>query len=121
MIYFTRREAEKDGRTFCAYLLTMAANALDDDAADVNEALRAKLSPGDLLRSTKRAEQGPLAPPARGLSGQGLAGVLHTSAILPGAGQRLLACPVRFATMARLITPPGQHATNRTKPQASRT
>ncbi len=53
MIYFTRREAEKDGRTFCAYLLTMAANALDDDAADVNEALRAKLSPGDLLRGTK--------------------------------------------------------------------
>lgn len=53
MIYFTRREAEKDGRTFCAYLLTLAASALDDESPDVNEALRAKLSPGDLLRNTK--------------------------------------------------------------------
>ena len=45
MIYFTKREAEKDGRTFCAYLLDLAMNALDEDSDDINLTLRAKLTP----------------------------------------------------------------------------
>ena len=43
MIYFTKREAEKDGRTFCAYLLDMAFCALDEDSDEINSALKAKL------------------------------------------------------------------------------
>ncbi|ADZ70418.1 hypothetical protein [Polymorphum gilvum] len=45
MIYFTRREAEKDGRTFCAYLLDLAMSALDEDSEAINAALKAKLTP----------------------------------------------------------------------------
>jgi len=45
MIYFTKREAEKDGRTFCAYLLDLAMNALDEDSDEMNSALKAKLTP----------------------------------------------------------------------------
>lgn len=45
MIYFTKREAEKDGRTFCAYLLELAMNALDEDSDEMNSALKAKLTP----------------------------------------------------------------------------
>ena len=45
MIYFTKREAEKDGRTFCAYLLDLAMNALDEDTDEVNMALRTRLMP----------------------------------------------------------------------------
>ena len=43
MIYFTKREAEKDGRTFCAYLLDIALNALDEDSEEINSMLKAKL------------------------------------------------------------------------------
>ena len=45
MIAFTKREAEKDGRTFCAYLLDMAYNALNEDNPEMNMALRAKITP----------------------------------------------------------------------------
>ena len=45
MIYFTKREAEKDGRTFCAYFLDMALNALDEDTGELNEMLKAKITP----------------------------------------------------------------------------
>ncbi len=45
MIAFTKREAEKDGRTFCAYLLDMALNALNEDSPEMNMALKAKITP----------------------------------------------------------------------------
>ncbi|MEP5451578.1 hypothetical protein [Roseibium sp.] len=45
MIFFTKREAEKDGRTFCAYLLDLALNALNEDNAEMNMALKAKITP----------------------------------------------------------------------------
>lgn len=45
MIYFTKREAEKDGRVFCAYFLDMALNALDEDTGELNEMLKAKITP----------------------------------------------------------------------------
>ncbi|MEJ8474403.1 hypothetical protein [Roseibium algae] len=45
MIFFTKREAEKDGRTFCAYLLDLALNALNEDNPEMNQALRAKITP----------------------------------------------------------------------------
>ncbi|WP_417689682.1 hypothetical protein [Roseibium sp.] len=45
MIAFTKREAEKDGRTFCAYLLDMAMNALSEDTPEMNMALKAKITP----------------------------------------------------------------------------
>ena len=45
MIYFTKREAEKDGRTFCAYFLDMALNALDEDSEEMNMLLKAKITP----------------------------------------------------------------------------
>ena len=48
MIYFTKREAEKDGRTFCAYLLDLAMSSLDENSDDLNMALRAKLMPSSL-------------------------------------------------------------------------
>jgi len=43
MIYFTKREAEKDGRSFCAYFLEMALNALEEDSEEINEAVRTKI------------------------------------------------------------------------------
>lgn len=45
MIYFTKREAEKDGRTFCAYFLDMALNALDEDSEEMNTMLKARVTP----------------------------------------------------------------------------
>lgn len=45
MIFFTKREAEKDGRVFCAYLLDLALNALDEDSKEMNMALKAKITP----------------------------------------------------------------------------
>ncbi|NVK34571.1 MAG: hypothetical protein HWE23_08835 [Rhodobacteraceae bacterium] len=45
MIEFTKREAEKDGRAFCAYLLDMAMNALDEDNPEMNMAVKAKTTP----------------------------------------------------------------------------
>lgn len=45
MIFFTKREAEKDGRTFCAYFLDMALNALDEDSDEMNMMLKAKITP----------------------------------------------------------------------------
>ncbi len=45
MIYFTKREAEKDGRAFCAYFLEMALNALDEDSDEMNMLLKAKIEP----------------------------------------------------------------------------
>lgn len=45
MIFFTKREAEKDGRTFCAYFLDMALNALDEDSEEMNMMLKAKITP----------------------------------------------------------------------------
>lgn len=45
MIFFTKREAEKDGRVFCAYLLDLALNALDEDSQEMNMALKAKITP----------------------------------------------------------------------------
>ncbi|WP_417668831.1 hypothetical protein [Roseibium sp.] len=51
MIAFTKREAEKDGRTFCAYLLDMALNALNEDSPEMNMALKAKITPLTLEKS----------------------------------------------------------------------
>ncbi|GGB44449.1 hypothetical protein GCM10011316_15580 [Roseibium aquae] len=56
MIYFTKREAEKDGRSFCAYFLEMALNALEEDSEEINEAVRSKIvrlpiAPQDNARS----------------------------------------------------------------------
>ncbi|NBN62435.1 hypothetical protein GWI72_07405 [Microvirga tunisiensis] len=47
MIYFTRREAEKDGRTFCAYLLSLAMKALDEETDEINAAVKSKFAPVD--------------------------------------------------------------------------
>lgn len=50
MIYFTRREAEKDGRTFCAYLLSLALKALDEESDEINAAIKSKFAPQDRVR-----------------------------------------------------------------------
>jgi hypothetical protein len=58
MIFFTKREAEKDGRTFCAYLLDLALNALNEDNAEMNMALKAKITPLTMeLKSAAQREQ----------------------------------------------------------------
>lgn len=58
MIFFTKREAEKDGRTFCAYLLDLALNALNEDNAEMNMALKAKITPLTMeLKSAVQSEQ----------------------------------------------------------------
>ncbi|MTI46086.1 hypothetical protein E1178_21005 [Roseibium hamelinense] len=44
MIYFTKREAEKDGRAFCAYFLDMALSALEEDSEEMNQLLKAKVT-----------------------------------------------------------------------------
>ncbi|MTH96253.1 hypothetical protein [Roseibium sp. RKSG952] len=44
MIYFTKREAEKDGRAFCAYFLQMALSCLDEETDEMNEIVRAKIT-----------------------------------------------------------------------------
>lgn len=51
MIEFTKREAEKDGRAFCAYLLDMALNALSDDNPEMNMAVKAKTTPMTIEKS----------------------------------------------------------------------
>ncbi|MBO6755384.1 MAG: hypothetical protein JJ902_03590 [Roseibium sp.] len=51
MIYFTKREAEKDGRAFCAYFLDMALNALDEDSDEMNALIKAKVTPLTLNRA----------------------------------------------------------------------
>lgn len=50
MIYFTRREAEKDGRAFCAYLLSLALKALDEESEEINAAIKSKFTPGDRVQ-----------------------------------------------------------------------
>ena len=45
MIYFTKRQAEKDGKTFCAYFLDMALNALADDSDEMNALVKARVTP----------------------------------------------------------------------------
>jgi hypothetical protein len=56
MIYFTKREAEKDGRTFCAYFLDMALNALDEDSEEMNMMLKAKITPLQLPSGKNSSE-----------------------------------------------------------------
>ncbi|EFO33877.1 conserved hypothetical protein [Roseibium sp. TrichSKD4] len=45
MIYFTKRQAEKDGKTFCAYFLDMALNALADDSEEMNALVKSRVTP----------------------------------------------------------------------------
>ncbi|WP_153769263.1 pentapeptide repeat-containing protein [Labrenzia sp. CE80] len=43
MLYFTKREAEKEGRTFCAYLIDLSIQSLYDLSEEESEALRSEL------------------------------------------------------------------------------
>ncbi|MBO0344630.1 hypothetical protein J0X15_05310 [Roseibium sp. CAU 1637] len=52
MITFTKREAERKDRTFCAYLLDLALNALDEDSEEMNSALRARIIPAPLASTS---------------------------------------------------------------------
>lgn len=45
MIYFTKRQAEKDGKTFCAYFLDMALNALEEDSDEMNALVKSRVTP----------------------------------------------------------------------------
>lgn len=49
MISFTKREAVRKDRTFCAYLLDLALNALDEDSEEMNSALRARITTSSML------------------------------------------------------------------------
>ncbi len=45
MIRYTKKEADKDGRTFCAYFLDMALQSLEDGSEDLDTLLRTKITP----------------------------------------------------------------------------
>ncbi|TYC50416.1 hypothetical protein FMN50_23375 [Rhodobacterales bacterium] len=45
MIRYTKKEADKDGRTFCSYCLDMALQSLDDGSEDLDTLLKTKITP----------------------------------------------------------------------------
>lgn len=45
MIRYTKKESDKDGRTFCSYFLDMALQSLEDGTEDVDSLLRSKVTP----------------------------------------------------------------------------
>ena len=45
MIRYTKKEADKDGRTFCSYCLDMALQSLEDGSEDLDSILRTKITP----------------------------------------------------------------------------
>jgi hypothetical protein len=45
MIRYTKKESDKDGRTFCSYFLDMALQSLEDGSEDVDSILKTKITP----------------------------------------------------------------------------
>ncbi|MEM9635930.1 MAG: hypothetical protein AAGA50_31745 [Pseudomonadota bacterium] len=45
MIRYTKKEADKDGRTFCSYCLDMALQSLEDGSEDLDMILKTKITP----------------------------------------------------------------------------
>ncbi|WP_299813724.1 hypothetical protein [uncultured Roseibium sp.] len=45
MIRYTRKESDKDGRTFCSYFLDMALQSLEDGTEDLDMILKTKITP----------------------------------------------------------------------------
>ncbi|GAB4576821.1 MAG: hypothetical protein Tsb0019_02350 [Roseibium sp.] len=45
MIRYTRKESDKDGRTFCSYFLDMALQSLEDGSEEVDTILKTKITP----------------------------------------------------------------------------
>ncbi|MCX2722905.1 hypothetical protein [Roseibium salinum] len=45
MIRYTKKEADKDGRTFCSYFLDMALQSLEDGSEDLDMILKTKVTP----------------------------------------------------------------------------
>jgi hypothetical protein len=45
MIRYTKKESDKDGRTFCSYCLDMALQSLEDGSEDLDTILKTKITP----------------------------------------------------------------------------
>lgn len=45
MIRYTKKEADKDGRTFCSYCLDMALQSLEDGSEELDMILKTKITP----------------------------------------------------------------------------
>ncbi len=45
MIRYTKKESDKDGRTFCSYFLDMALQSLEDGTEDLDSLLKTKITP----------------------------------------------------------------------------
>lgn len=56
MIRYTKKEADKDGRTFCSYCLDMALQSLEDGSEDLDTLLKTKITP--LMVGQQNARQG---------------------------------------------------------------
>ncbi|ASP32632.1 MULTISPECIES: hypothetical protein [Stappiaceae] len=59
MIRYTKKESDKDGRTFCSYFLDMALQSLEDGSEDVDMILKTKITPlmvGQTKAETAKAE-----------------------------------------------------------------
>lgn len=56
MIRYTKKEADKDGRTFCSYCLDMALQSLEDGSEDLDTLLKTKITP--LMVGQQNAAQG---------------------------------------------------------------
>ena len=54
MIRYTKKESDKDGRTFCSYFLDMALQSLEDGSEEVDSILKTKITP--LMVGQKQAE-----------------------------------------------------------------
>lgn len=55
MIRYTKKEADKDGRTFCSYCLDMALQSLEDGSEELDMILKTKITP--LMVGQPNAEQ----------------------------------------------------------------
>ncbi|GAA0781581.1 hypothetical protein E1180_21115 [Roseibium denhamense] len=55
MIRYTKKESDKDGRTFCSYFLDMALQSLEDGSEDLDTMLKSKITP--LMVGQAAAEQ----------------------------------------------------------------
>ena len=45
MIRYTKKAADKDGRTFCSYCLDMALQSLEDGSEELDMILKTKITP----------------------------------------------------------------------------
>lgn len=57
MIRYTKKEADKDGRTFCSYCLDRALQSLEDGSEELDMILKTKITPLMVGQSTAESRK----------------------------------------------------------------